>query len=634
MTRGGPLPVNNLRRWNWNGNFTIDLRPLQFKIGGNSTRDKSRRYNHAFSLFNSALNPKRKTETDSYFLKATHTLGSNTFYTATVSYFRTKTRQGDPRFFENVLAYGDTTKNPFLPLPGNNPRTDDFQARFAPFGTTTRVFFKDQSSAITLKGDLTHQQGRIHEFKFGFESRFHTVRRYQVFPLRLASALNANPDARIEDVFKSAFAANIGFDITGQHEVNSGIDKARKPIIAAVYLQDKLEFQDLVLNVGLRWDYVKTDAPTFRDPTNIIITEDGFIDPSQLRGDKTYSNINPRIGLSFPVTDRTVFHAQYGKFTQPPELDRLFIAYVDFANNLQAGNFTQSENPALKPVRTTAYELGFRQQLGDNAALDITAYYKELRDLVQERNIQASPASYAAFVNGDYGTVKGISATFELRRTRRVAATAQYTLQFAGGTGSAADDAFAINWLGNPPVFPTFVAPLSFDQRHTGAINLDLRTLANDGPLFMGGHPFGRVGANLLFTFHSGRPYTPGQIRSAIFDGGPAAQNRPQAAINSATMPFAVNLDAKFDKAFSVGGLDFDVYLWAINLLGNKNVRSVYEQSGEAETDGWLRSVFGQNFLANDPTGHAASFYQARVNNPLNFEQARQYRLGIRFNWR
>jgi len=632
LVGGGPLPNNDLQRWNWNGNISLDMKPLQLKIGGNSTRDEGRQYVHSYSVFNADGNPRFEEDTDSYWIKATHTLGNNTFWTATASFFRSEFRRGHNVFWDNVEAYGDTALNPALPLPGNQPRTNDLLGRFAPAGTVWNLWEHNKSTYFALRGDITHQVGRTHEFKAGFESRFHTVRKYSVSPMRIASARASNPNALDEDVFRSAFVNNIGYDIFGKKEIDSGIDKARKPVLAAVYLQDKLEFQDLVLNVGLRWDYFKTDAPSFKDPTNIIITQEGNIDPSQLASDKTYSNLNPRLGLSFPVTDRTVFHAQYGKFTQPPELDRLYIAYLDFANNLQAGNFTTSENPELKPVRTTSYEIGFRHQIGDNAALDITAYYKELRDLVQSRNIFAQPVSYASFVNGDFGTVKGISATFELRRTNRVAATAQYTLQFAGGTGSAANDAFAINWLGNPPRYPTFVAPLDFDQRHTGAINLDFRTLANDGPLVGGGHILGRVGLNLLFTFHSGRPYTPGHQRSAIFDGGPAAQNRPQAAINSATMPFFVNLDAKLDKSFTIGKVDFNVYLWAINVFDHQGVRSVYEQTGEAFTDGFLNTPRGENFAAQAP--NVAGFYDARVNNPLNFEQPRQYRLGIRFNFK
>ncbi len=639
LLRGGPLPNNGLERWNWNGNVTINLNPVRFKIGGNSTRDDANQYfatlgntsgqfQRDYSLFNSQNNPRFTNETDSYYIKATHTLGATSFYTATASFFRSQFKRGDARFWDDDFPNAfDPAFNSAIMVAGNNPRVDDEKARFSPEGTTWTQWERDESTYFALRADLTHQQGRTHEFKVGFESRFHTVRHYRVSQTQLASATVANPDADPAQWYKAAFAENIGYDIFGEKEVNSGIDKARKPLLAAFYLQDKLEFEDLVLNVGLRWDYFKTDAPTFADPTNILFDEEGFIDPAQLQGDKVYSNLNPRLGISMPVSDRTVFHAQYGKFTQPPELDRLFIAYADFANNLTAGNFTESANPELKPVRTTSYEVGFRHQIGDNSAIDITAYYKELRDLVQERNLTALPTSYARFINTDYGTIKGVSATFELRRTQRLAATAQYTLQFAAGTGSASNDARAVNWLGNPPTFPTVIAPLDFDQRHTGAVNLDFRTTANDGPIW------GRAGLNMLLSFHSGRPYTPGNNRSQVFDTGSTNNNFPVAQINSEAMPFFMQLDAKLDKSFAIGGVDLNVYLWAVNLLGRSNVRIVYAQSGVADTDGWLTSNAGKAQISSSPASFE-SLYNARTDNALHYEQPRQYRLGLRFNFK
>jgi outer membrane receptor protein involved in Fe transport len=632
-TAEGHLPGNSLGRWNWNGNITIDARPIQFKIGGNSTRENFREYRQAFALFNADRMPKQIGATDSYYLKATHTLGPKTFYSATASYFRNEFEYGDFIWFDNLEAYGDPTRNPQLPQPGVNPSISDLEARFAKPGTVRNVYQHNKSEFLGLKADFTHQAGRVHELQAGFEYRHNTVRNYQMVngPMDLAS-FRQNPDLSDLAVYSAAYADNIGYDLFGKKEVDDGTDAARHPKLAAVYIQDKMEFRDLVLNVGLRWDYFDPATPQFRDPTKIVITREGQIDPSQLVEGKTYSNLNPRLGMSFPVTDRTVFHAQYGKFTQQPQLNQLFISYLVFANNLQAGNFTESGNPALEPVKTTAYEIGFRQQIGDNAALDITAFYKEIRDLVQQRNIFAEPVPYAAFVNGDYGSVKGLSASFDLRRTRHVAAAASYTLQFAGGTGSSGNSARAVNWLGNPPLYPTFVTPLNFDQRHTLTLNMDFRTNQGEGPQFMGGRPLGGVGLNLLFTMGSGFPYTPGHQRSAVFATGPTAENRPQAAINSSYTPFTHQLDAKLDKSLSLAGVDFNVYLWMLNLTGAKNVTEVYEQTGTPDDDGFLSSPAGQAFAAQSAT--AADYYRARINDPTNFGTPRQYRLGIRFDWR
>jgi outer membrane receptor protein involved in Fe transport len=652
----GPLPSNSLGRLNFNGNVFIDLKPLQFKIGGNSTRDNRRNYINVYSMFNSDRNTKRLEETDSYYIKATHSLGTKTFYTATASIFRNEFETGDYIWFDNLEAYGDTALNPQLRSPGNNPATDDFEARFSKAGTVNDFYQHNKSQFWGLKADFTHQANRTHQLQGGFEYRYNTIRNYQIAPLGIAGTRAANPDLPDEDVYVSSFANNIGYDIFGKEEINDGRDAAKHPKLAAIYVQDKIELQDLVVNIGLRWDYFDPATPQFRDPLLIAFDAKGqiadrvYLDSQgryssgvptafdntgtpQLIEGKSYKNLNPRLGISFPVTDRTVFHAQYGKFTQQPQLNNLFISYVVFANNLQAGNFTQSGNPALEPTKTTSYEIGFRQQVGDNASLDITAFYKEIRDLVQQRNIYAEPVSYAAFVNGDYGSVKGLSFTFDLRRTSRVAATAAYTLQFAGGTGSQGNETSNINWLGNPPVYPTFVSPLDFDQRHSLALNLDFRTNKGEGPMFLGGHALGQVGLNLLFTMGSGFPYTPGQQRSAVFDTGPTAANRPQAAIGSSYTPFTHQLDAKLDKSFLVAGFNMNVYLWALNLTGAQNVTGVYEQTGEANNDGFLSTSRGAEYAAAGGQ-EAAAYYAARVATPFNYDIPRQYRLGLRFDFR
>jgi outer membrane receptor protein involved in Fe transport len=650
----GPLPSNSLARWNWNGNLFIDLKPLQFKIGGNSTRDNRRNYINAYSLFNSQNNTKRLEDTDSYYVKATHSLGTRTFYTATASFFQNEFETGDYQWFRDLESYGDIAKNPQLRSPGNNPSTSDLEARFSKAGSINDFYQHNKSSFLGLKADFTHQAGKTHQLQAGFEYRYNTVRNYQIAPLGIAGTRFANPALSDIDVYTSAFANNIGYDIFGKEEIDEGRDGARHPKLGAFYLQDKIELQDLVVNIGLRLDYFDPNTPQFRDPLLIVFNQQGQIadrvyldargryslgSPSaqdasgvpQLVDGKTYSNLNPRLGVSFPVTDRTVFHAQYGKFTQQPQLNQLFISYIVFANNLQAGNFTQSGNPALEPVKTTSYEIGFRQQVGDNASLDVTAFYKEIRDLVQQRNIYADPVPYAAFINGDFGSVKGLTATFDLRRTNRVAATAAYTLQFAGGTGSAGNEASNINWLGSPPVYPSFVSPLDFDQRHTLSLNMDFRTNKGEGPSFLGGRPLGQVGLNLLFTLGSGFPYTPGQQRSAIFATGPAAANRPQAAINSSYTPYTHQLDAKLDKSFSIVGLNLNAYLWALNLTGAKNITTVYEQTGQADNDGFLSTPEGIEYAQTNGSD-AVAHYLARVRTPLNFDIPRQYRLGLRFD--
>jgi outer membrane receptor protein involved in Fe transport len=278
----------------------------------------------------------------------------------------------------------------------------------------------------------------------------------------------------------------------------------------------------------------------------------------------------------------------------------------------------------LRPEKTITYEVGFSQQLGSNASIDLTAYYKDIQDLIQLENQLAKPVQYALFVNGDYGTVKGLSLAFELRRTERISAMVNYTLQYANGTGSAATSNYNIAWLGGN--FPTFVSPLDFDQRHTGSINIDFRTMPDDGPMLGNHRILGQVGVNMLFTFGSGRPYTPAVPKGTLF--GPSWE-QPTAALNQTYSPWNFQLDMKIDKTFRLGPTDVNIYIWALNVLNTKNVVRVYDFTGLPDDDGYFKTTDGQAYVQREGA-EAIEGYLYRLGTPSNWGTPRQLRLGAR----
>jgi outer membrane receptor protein involved in Fe transport len=460
----------------------------------------------------------------------------------------------------------------------------------------------------------------------------------------------------IQQAYGSAYAENIGWDVTGRKKVDSGTDKARRPIIGAFYIQDKFEIKDMILNLGVRYDYIDPANKIFNPETggrnNIVIAQgnvlaetvyakdlngNGEFDPEEYLystptdedqvgkphriPSKVRSLWSPRIGLAFPVTDKTVFHAQYGKYFQQPELNRMFISYTRFIQNLTQGNFTISANPDLQPVETTQYEIGFKQMLSQDVSIDATVFYKQMTGYVQIRNVAARPTGYAIYVNGDYGTVKGLSLSFKTRRIRNVMVDVNYTLQYAGGTGSSASGLYRIAWQGGNN--PTYVSPLDFDQRHTGSIQLDYRTGARSRlPLF---------GTNLLLRFGSGLPYTPSKPRTEIFGG--QINYQPTAAFNSAYMPWSFQLDMKIDKSFRLGRYTLNVFVWILNALDRQNIDSVYPSTGLPNSDGYLNTPEGEKWLSSVALGGSdfgQRIYTAALENPYNYNIPRQVRIGFR----
>lgn len=669
----GPWPHRDSDQWLWNGNVTVDLKPLYLKIGGNSQREERRLLagfapgadfqnttvgaGVGFSLWNSENNPLQKNWRDSYFLKATHTLGPNTFYTAQINYFRDKSVRSSNAFgdaFWNIGdapgvdigefgPEGDGITNPAIVQEGTKPPLDPRSANlFASAGTQPGNYWKQSWTFWGAKADLTHQMRR-HEIKTGFEYRYNTYRNYSIGGYGAAdlhslaqSLAQVGPNFTAEQAYQIRFADAFGYDIFGRKisDAQAGRNAAKHPKIAAFYLQDKIEFADLVLNLGLRWDYFDPAYDGFKDVENVITqTNEAMGGISDLAAEnfvprKTRSSLSPRLGFSYPVSDRTVFHAQYGKFVQTPELNRLYVSTFNYAFSLDSGNFFTMQNPNLEPIRTTAYEIGFRQQLGDNAALDVTGYYKEIRNYVRLTNLNfAKPVPYAIYTNKDYGTVKGLAFTFNLRRTNRISATANYTLQYAAGTGSDANTFFNIAWQQGR--VPTFVAPLDFDQRHTGSFDVDFRTRRDDGPTFLGSKILANMGLNLLFTFGSGLSYTPVRVQTEVLGG--TAGYFPIGQVGSATGPWTYQLDMKLEKTFDFGPTNLTTYLWIINVTNALNAVYVYPETGEPDNDGYLDTVAGQSF-ARTWGANGVALYKFMLRNPNMVGPPRQIRFGLQFN--
>jgi outer membrane receptor protein involved in Fe transport len=658
----GPLPNNALGRYLANGNITLDFNQLKFKLGGNTTRNDWKSYLTTYSLYNRDRNPQQESFSQSLYLKATHALSATTFYSAQVNYFEDGSELYDSFLGSDIINYGDKTDvnkdgifNPNLRDNGQNLARDGNTANlFDPNGVVFNGFAGlsigfDRSKYIGSKVDLTHQIGRTHEVKVGGEYRRHSLRRWQIGdPIELAATFAASPNVDPRIAYRGAFTEAYGYKLvqnpgTGGNYVkeDSQFDGAKEPILFAAYLQDKIEVSDLVLNLGVRLDYFDANDFVLSDPLNVRLDNNGLFDRTQLRASKSHTTFSPRFGMAFPVTDRTVFYGQFGKFTQQPPLQNLYTGWDLLANNLSSGNQVTLSNPDLEPTKTTSYEIGFRQQVGDAAALDISAYYKETRDLiVLETLANARPIPYQRFTNGDFGTIKGVTINFNLRRTSRVSSNLSYTFQQATATGSAANTGFFVGWLGG--VYPTFVTPTDFDQRHTGSLNVDVRLNKDDGPTFLGMKPLGNMGLNLLLTFGSGFPYTPRNVGDTVL--GPRFSTAfPRAAINSAYGPWQTQLDLRLDRAIDVAGIKFDLYLWALNVLGTDNwataVRdlsvanaSIYGATGNNSDDGYLDSPEGKTWTDANGGEPAAALRGFRTNNPGQWSIPRQLRLGVRFD--
>ncbi len=634
-----PKDANN--QYQLQGNLTWSVNPLTFKLSVNYRTSENR----SGAGWGDVNRLRSIGVTEDYSLtssfKITHVINPKSFYDVIINYFDDFSVTMDPVFKHDILLYGDSLANS---AKGRLMRGDgQYTSTLSAYGLTWvrndrpwNNYTKQKVQSYGGKTNFLYQLGKNHEFKAGFDFTYYTVRRYSIAPVGIAQNLKAIMDGDVRGIYDRL--DNYGYDVYGNY-LDSGSEGPKHPLFGGVYIQDKMEFSDLVLNVGLRLDYFDTDTRTFKDASNVPFDEDGIVDPDQMVEVDPITQVSPRIGFSFPVTDQTVFHAQYGKFIQQSRLRDVYLGFSR-ASDVIKGGYAESApvGYGIRPERTTSYEIGFKQQLGENFAFDITGFYKNIKDQVQLRPIfasaDASHTRYYAFVNGDFSTAKGIEFKLDLRRTQRLSATFDYTYSDAKGTGSTPNTAFRTVWQSptSEPYFPQIISPLTFNQTHRGAMNLDYRFANDDGPELFGSKFLSQTGANLLFTFTSGFNYT-------RWDGF-ANSRIPNETLNASTTPWTFQLDARIDKSFSLGPLDLNIYLWVTNVFNTQNIIGVFNTSGDAYDDGWLASDEGKAAIEGYRTTYgqeAADLYKelylASIYSSGNFGPPRQIRLGIKLEY-
>ncbi len=467
----------------------------------------------------------------------THSISDRTFYTIRASYqdqnferylYRCSEacRRGDapvdPRYVSTDLIVG---------FPGNN----------FTFGGDDKGHTYESSQTIRVKADLTKQMGNIHEAKAGVEGMWTSLDR-EVFTILFDL-----------DRFRVPTVPSLE---SPRHDKYEG-QKVRH---YGGYVQDKLEFENFIINAGVRVEHFQPNGLTVSDllappvPGQTFEERMGRLEKAD---NKTF--VLPRLGVSFPITDTGILHFSYGHFAQMPPLRSMFInPEFEFG----AGETPTFGNADMRPERAVQYEIGLQQQISDHLAFDVTGFFKDIRDYLAVQNVQFSTVSgesnYAVFLNKDYANVRGVTFALTKRRPRNglVSATVDYTFQNAEGNNSDAG-AFFFNFLSGRENELELI-PLNFDQRHIVSSTVTLTRPSSWSVSFIG-------------SFSTGYPYTPNLID----------QNLDQLP-NNGRKPTQFDVDAHLSKQFNFDRFGVRLFAKVFNVFDRLNERFVFDETGTA----------------------------------------------------
>ncbi len=632
------IPENDAGVYRITGRTNFSIENWSLRLGTNINTRNSRGVIGTYIKNNPEHNTRNESGNYSYTMRLSNNLSSSSFWNFNAGYKLYTNESGDGIWFRNLEAYGDSISNAKIgvTLPGNGQRLlQDSIGIFWRKGRVVNSYSKYKSETFNFDVDFTAQISN-HLLEVGGGLNTHTLRYFAIAPVGLSANNIRNLPAK--EKYSRLQPTVFGYDITGKTETNA--DNAddtefapKKPLLAYAYIQDRFELEDIVLNLGLRMDYFDTKTDILKNPKLPYAAGDpSKFDAADFIVKKPELKISPRIGLGFPVTATTVFHAQYGKFIQQPSLNQLYSSKIDYNDIIRDASFTFL-NGYVNSEETTQYEVGFRQILGDVAALNITAFYKNTRGLINQQLIffqrieGGEVLEYYSPTNTDFGTIKGLAFSLDVARISYFSMALNYTYSIAEGTGSSTSSNFIAAFRNTgPDRIPKVIAPLDFDQRHTGTINLDISVPKNDlGLLEM-------TNANILVSFNSGRPYTPLQEQNLL--EGSSNWGETKGYVNSAYGPGNFRVDLKIEKGIPLGNLVITPYVLIENLFDADNPVEVYRSTGSPYTTGWLNTSQARRIKEDQRYPQLFEYdYKSLELNPFNFGIPRLIKLGLKVNF-
>jgi len=568
-------PINYQTRFSINSSIVYEF-SSRFKMDYNLfyQSGEGRNYDQSFKYNPNGINPY-------YFSNQTHILGlrysigDNSFANLSYSYLND---QSDSYLYDDASATG-VLDSRYVP-----PEFSSWQGQSAfNMGGNYLGSGNEITKTQTIVTDFTSQVNNVVLWKSGLSARFHNLdnENYGI-------SINANNEA---------IRSNSPFD-NGSLEV--------QPWEAAGYSQVKLEFDDLIINAGLRFDYFEPDfvvpidysqATSLRIPDPNGAPSDSI--SNRVSADASFQ-LSPRIGIAFPISETGVMRFSSGLFFQTPQLNLLYTN-----NEFEASPIATSigyGNANLKAERTLQFEVGLQQGLTETLGLDLTIFSKDIRDLAGVEVARNQDGRLATrLINLDYGTIKGVTLSLYQRGAEAITWTIDYTLQFANGSASDPNENFNRAASGQDPVIK--INRLNWDRRHV--LNNTITWVSKFG-----------LTASAINSLQSGNPYT--SVRDFVQSTVP----------NNIDTPTFFNSDVRLYYKPPSFPHNAELFVQVNNVFDNSPDFGIYNDTGLASES---TEMFRRISSGTSPGG--LNSYQEWYLDPSRVGPPRTIRVGLSYNF-
>ena len=375
-----------------------------------------------------------------------------------------------------------------------------------------------------------------------------------------------------------------------------------EPWKGTVYFRDKLEYGSMIASLGFRWDYFIQDRFALVD-----VAREDDLGSGVILGDR--QKFSPRIGFSYPISDKAKIHFNYGHFYQLPSLLAMYQRNtVSVDRNKVIGNYN------LDYQKTVQYSFGVKYAMNENYSIDLSGYFKDEFDKVNSAPVQIGSGggmTFQQYQNSDYGRSRGFEVQIEKRGGGYVNGSLNYSYAFSFGKASEANQ----DYLGNEELNrqPLSESPLDNDIRHRLQANIQFFVPSTVKPRLFG-LPIPNGWSLAVETLiESGRPFTPGGNYPNLAQiAGEDIQR------NVLRKPSTIVFDLRLTKDFEFVGMDYSFIAQVENVFDSRNVVNVYTDTGRPDTQ-----------QIREGNVHGGTAYDL---NPANWDYGRQIRLGIEVN--